>query len=94
MGIADKPEQGAVQGTVQDAVFAGETELNISCEVCRLLAVRELRELPNVFGDHLLADLHKRLICRRCGTRPRAEGVTVKKPRRLPTYNYPRWEAT
>jgi hypothetical protein len=78
--------------TVQDAVFAGDTELGIGCDVCRILTVRDLAKLPNVLGNDLIADLHKRLICSRCGTRPKADDVTVKAPLKLPTGQYPRWE--
>lgn len=77
---------------MQDAIFAGETELQISCDVCRLLAVRKLANLRNVLGNDLIADLHKRLICARCGTRPRADGVKVVAPAPLPTGRYPKLE--
>jgi hypothetical protein len=75
--------------TVQEAIFAGLTEVSISCTTCRLLAVRTLVGLPGVLGNDLIANLHKRLVCRRCGNRPAAEDVKIDAPPTMMSSKYP-----
>lgn len=56
--------------TVDDAIAAGKTHLELRCEPCRVIKQIPWRLLSGVMGSHRLEDVAAHLICRRCGTRP------------------------
>lgn len=62
--------------TVDDAIRAGKTHLELRCEPCRVIKQIPWRLLPGVLGSHRLADVAAHLICERCKTRP--DPTTVK----------------
>lgn len=70
--------------TVHDAVAAGRERLEVRCETCRVTHHVPWRLLPGVLNGDKIAELHRRLVCKKCGQRPAAELVRVAEPTQVP----------
>lgn len=62
--------------TVDDAIRAGKTHLEVSCAACRVMKQIPWRLLPGVMGSDKLSDLAQRLTCSACGLRPDPDTVS------------------
>lgn len=71
--------------TVHDAMVAGHERLEVRCSTCRVTRHVPWRLLRGVLNGDRLDQLHKRLICEKCGRRPAPEDVGLPKPERLPS---------
>jgi hypothetical protein len=74
--------------TVHDAMAAGHSHLEVHCLRCRVTHHIPWRLMPRLLGGDRLADLHRRLVCKKCGERPRPENVGIPKPVRMPSGLY------
>lgn len=72
--------------TVDDAIAAGKTHLEVRCGPCRVLKHIPWRLLPGVMGSHCLADLAVHLVCQKCGTRPDPASVRPRAQSDAPGY--------
>lgn len=74
--------------TVDEAMIAGRDWLAVSCRPCRMLKHIPWTLLPGLLGGDRIADLHMRLVCKKCGTRPAPEDVSVAEPVTTPGFSY------
>lgn len=72
--------------TVEDAIAAGKTHLEVRCEPCRMLKQVPWRLLPGVMVSHRLSDLAMHLVCQKCGTRPDPASVRPRAQSDAPGY--------
>ncbi|MFC5423334.1 hypothetical protein ACFPOB_27715 [Bosea eneae] len=70
--------------TVLDAMVDGHERLEVRCTTCRVTHHIPWRLMRGVLKADRLDELHKRLVCRKCGERPAPEDVCIPEPVRFP----------
>lgn len=70
--------------TVHDAMAAGHERLEVRCSTCRVTHLIPWRLLPGILNGDRLDQLHRRLVCRKCGQRPTPEDVGIPEPVKFP----------
>lgn len=70
--------------TVHDAVAGGQERLEVRCTRCRVTHHIPWRLLRGVLNGDRIVDLHRRLVCKKCGQRPAPEDVGFPAPVKFP----------
>jgi hypothetical protein len=72
--------------TVDDAIRAGKTHLEVWCERCRVIRHIPWRLLRGAMGTDRLQDVAERLVCEKCGDRPDPGRVKPRAPSDAPGF--------
>jgi hypothetical protein len=70
--------------TIHDAMADGHERLEVRCSTCRVTHHVPWRLLRGILNGDRIDELHKRLVCKKCGQRPAPEDVGIPKPVKFP----------